>query len=203
MPRPNSPSRTVMAARDHLEAHLGQSLSSYRLPRFANSETDIELHAFPNQPGKGNLSVCSLGLSGLRVAHGKPDLLHQEVVFSLIEDQLSERVLEDCATVLASIAQSEHLQPMHQGEVHRLVRPFGGDGGPSHLMVDVPQYFPREFWSTVSASDRSTSFVWLIPLYASEAAYAQDRGYEAIADVFEKADPDLLDLGRASCVPVD
>ncbi|WP_124441623.1 suppressor of fused domain protein [Streptomyces sp. NL15-2K] len=56
---------------------------------------------------------------------------------------------------------------------------------------------PPEFGSFQDAG-QEISILWLVPVYANEAAYVRRRGQEPLEDRFETRDVNLLDPRRGS-----
>jgi hypothetical protein len=153
-----------------------------------------------DRPGRGNASIVSAGLCELPAVH-RTDGFRQEVIFSALTDQADEMFLEDCGNVIAAIARDEHRLRLRQGEARPVARPiWNSSGGLTHLMADLPQYFPEPVWSVGPGQTPLTALVWLIPLFTSEVRYLEAEGYEALGSLFEAADPDLLDLGRSPVI---
>ncbi len=186
------------AFRRYLSRWLGPAKSSFELAQeyVAGTEQGMSVHL--NVPGRGNTSVVSSGLCDLQLIH-EDELLDQELIFSQRSEQVTERLLEDIANVIAAVCADDHRQRLRQGEVRKITRPLASAVGPTHLMADLPQYLP-EVARSMEVGDRRMTLVWLVPLFSSEADFLTSEGYDRLGELFEREDPDLLDLSRPAVV---
>lgn len=95
-----------------------------------------------------------------------------------------------------------HADPRHRlqlGQVIRIGRPWMGDSTCDHLLVSLPYPFGPTFeWFDLGAA--RARLLWLLPITASEAAFATSHGHEALEQLLETERPDVLQLRRPSAV---
>ncbi|MFC9328781.1 suppressor of fused domain protein [Kitasatospora sp. NPDC057015] len=82
-----------------------------------------------------------------------------------------------------------------RGDVVPLPAPLPG-GTMTSLYAGLPVYFDEDFFSVTVENGSGVAVVWLIPVTADEAAFIQDKGWEAFEDALVRQDPDLLDPDR-------
>ncbi|MFI8350349.1 suppressor of fused domain protein [Streptomyces sp. NPDC085596] len=83
------------------------------------------------------------------------------------------------------------------GSVLALGWPWMEGSEADHLLV-APLYAYPSGYDSFRDGDKEVSILWLIPIYANEAAYVRRRGFEHLEERFEKADVNLLDPRRGS-----
>ncbi len=173
--------------------HLGEPAESWQF----ETATPVQMAAYPQQPFSGALTLCSIGVSDLALAHDTGPL-GQELTFGCLADQFDEEVLRAFQSMLSNIISNGHRAKLRQGEVVSLTGPLVAGRPYQDVLADLPQYFPEPFWSTVKPP--SVAIVWLIPLHPAEAELARDRGYDQLTELLESTDPNLFDLDRPSIV---
>lgn len=191
MPEDRKEAALYADAAKHLDAHLGAAASVLRF----DHPLTIEMRAYTDKPGRGVITLCSVGLSQLQQAHnGLP--LGQEILLGVTSDQFSEGLLKAFASFVSNVVDSQHRSPLRQGEVISVKQPLVAGAPHRDLLVELPVYYPEELWQSPGPSP--ITFVWLVPLLPSEAQLVSERGYNELADRFEQRDPYLFDLERAS-----
>jgi hypothetical protein len=83
------------------------------------------------------------------------------------------------------------------GSVLALGWPWMEGSEADHLLIAPLYAYPSGYDSFLDGK-QEVAILWLIPIYANEAAYVRRRGFEALEDKFERADVNLLDPRRGS-----
>jgi hypothetical protein len=68
-----------------------------------------------------------------------------------------------------------------------------------HGFIVAPVCWQRAF-APYEDAEVHTTWMQVVPITDEEAAFAEDRTGDALEDLFERSQPDLFDLGRASLV---
>jgi hypothetical protein len=90
--------------------------------------------------------------------------------------------------------------PLDLGQTLAIGRPWIDDSAQDHFLVDLPYSFgPKLEWAELPGGD-SVRFLWLVPITPGEAGYARAHGAEALGDLLEQNEADILDPHRAPVV---
>lgn len=182
-----------MNAAEHLEHHLG------RIERVWSSDDcpGVSVCLFRGVPRAGAVTLATLGLSEHVLALNDTRQVRQELLL-MVRDT---HPLDDLRDVLFHIAHEvmERHHALLRGDVIRLGYTLTEDSAARALYASIPVILPDEF-SVLEGSAPATVFVWLVPLLPAEAQLAKELGWNDFEDRLEAADPDLLDLSRASIV---
>jgi hypothetical protein len=116
------------------------------------------------------------------------------LIMSPIDDPIHVETLAMVSNFHADPKYSVHL-----GKIIQIGRSWMDGSVSDHLLVSLPYPFGPEL--EVCRYDRGViRFLWLLPITASEAAFARAHGYEALESRFEDSGIDAIDLHRASVV---
>jgi len=90
--------------------------------------------------------------------------------------------------------------PLDLGQTVAIGRPWITGSPQDHFMVDLPYPFgPKLEWAELPNGE-PVRFLWLVPITASEAEYARTHGADALGDLLEQNQADVLDPQRRSVV---
>jgi len=64
-----------------------------------------------------------------------------------------------------------------------------------HLMFVTPFLWDEEL-SAIEYESKTVAWLLAIPISETERVYAEEKGYEALEDLFEKKQIDIFDLDR-------
>lgn len=148
-------------------------------------------------------------IPGFRVRCIQPtDASEPWVYVSMGASVVSERGHE--FAVLSPIAYPRHVETVtmvadwqasghkaHVGSLLNIGWPWMEGSEAHQLLVSDLYAYPPEF-GTFQDAGQEISILWLVPVYANEAAYARRRGQESLEDRFESKDVNLLDPRRGS-----
>ncbi|MEM7478604.1 MAG: suppressor of fused domain protein [Planctomycetota bacterium] len=89
-------------------------------------------------------------------------------------------------------------QPFDLGSLINFGRPWAKDSSCDHFLVSLPYPLgPKLEWLHDEQMPKSNvRFLWLMPIYANEAAFARTKGAEALEDLFEEHEIDAIDPRR-------
>jgi hypothetical protein len=106
------------------------------------------------------------------------------------------------AAKLAAMVANLHADPrypMSLGQVLEIGHPWLPGARADHLLVALPTVFDPELeW--LSDRERTSRFIWLVPITRREADFAKQRGLEALQSRLGAAQADLTDPARESVV---
>lgn len=180
----------------HVEAILGRAASGSVITDGAHDEKYFVTH-FAGTPATGATTFMTLGLS--EHALSQPEgTVRQELVLA----HYDRFEAMDSAKLLASVASDclgEHAALL-RGELLGPSGPLGSGTKMETLYCSAPTYFPEELAVFEEAGYEPTVFVWLIPVWESEASYVRTYGHERFEELLVAHDPDLLDLARSPIV---
>lgn len=101
-----------------------------------------------------------------------------------------------------TMAANFHADPRYRlycGKILDIGRPWLEGASCDHLLVSLPYLIGPQF-EYLRLSEMTIRFLWLLPITASEAAYARAHGVDALEDAFERSGFDTLDPNRRSVV---
>lgn len=183
---------------DHLERFCGPL--QYGVSREVNGE-QLPFHVVRlESSGSSGIQVLStLGLSNYALesrVSGKT-ILHELIVVLRIDQPLKSlpAVLVDIG-IEAIEAGVAYLR----GDVIGPRGPLAEGSELTALYAAIPSCFPDEFHSFVREDGATVVFVWLVPISTEEARIAAEQGWEALEALFERSDPNVLDLERKSMI---
>ena len=116
------------------------------------------------------------------------------VLFTPAADAVIVEMLAALATVNADAPQG-----LGVGSIIALGRSWIASSWARHLLVLPPYPFGPGF-ELVDGEQGRTVVLWLVPIFAAEAQYAREHGYEALEQLIERSEANVADPARASVV---
>jgi hypothetical protein len=101
--------------------------------------------------------------------------------------------------LLAMVVYFHGVQELSLGDIVSVGEPWLPGSTCGHLLVSNPYLLADELW-TLPLPGRTVNFRWVIPITATERAYATERGLDALEERFEQAGLEYWDPHRASVV---
>ncbi len=182
----------------HCEDHLGPIVGGWTVDA-SGRKLPFQVVLFEGGPIEGSGVLCTLGLSKfpLRVGEAQPRRLRQELLVMFRRS--------DGARNLPGILQDLGMEALERDIAYALGDVVGPRGElragvtVSAFYTALPVYLPDSF-QVCRLLPEPIVFAWLVPITEAEAAFARASGRDAMEDLLESADPDLLDFARASVV---
>ena len=119
-----------------------------------------------------------------------------------LEFLLCTAAQEPLAAKLVAMLANLHADPrypMSLGQVVEIGHPWLPGASADHLMVSLPSFFEPELeW--LSDRERTTRFIWLVPITRAEAEFAKQRGLDALQSRLGAAEADVTARVRPSVV---
>jgi hypothetical protein len=183
---------------EHLESHLGAVLHDWaEIPDLLGMGVRIRQH--DSAPHGVALTLATLGLSRhvLRCANSG-ETVHQELVF------FASRPAEpfNLPAVLAQIVNLTitRKRAISRGDIVGAAGELLKNSKMEAFCAVAPILLPSELAVTEDDNDGGTAFVWLLPITASEAAWAREHGWQAFEEELDRQVPDKLDWYRGEMV---
>lgn len=147
----------------------------------------------PGSPVQDATTWVTLGLSDCHrhFPSGKPT--RQELVFACYANEDLSNVEGLIAAVALEGVNEE--RALGRGRVLGPAGPILKGTDMEALYASLPAYFSTAF-GDCSTTAGKVHFMWLVPVYRSEAEFVLRAGWELFEGLLEKQDPDLLDLSR-------
>lgn len=101
--------------------------------------------------------------------------------------------------LLAMVVYFHGVQELSVGDIVSVGEPWLPGSTCGHLLVSNPYLLADELWR-LPLPGRTVHFRWVIPITATERAYATERGLDALEQRFEEAGLEYWDPHRASVV---
>lgn len=101
--------------------------------------------------------------------------------------------------LLAMVVYFHGVQALSVGDIVSVGEPWLPGSSCGHLLVSNPYLLADELWR-LPLPGRTVHFRWVIPITATERAYATERGLDALEQRFEEAGLEYWDPHRASVV---
>jgi hypothetical protein len=144
----------------------------------------------PRSPGEPYVYVTYGCFASKPIEH----IRHEFFIISPRRDESHVQTL----TMLANF----HADARYRLDVGRVVGigdPWMEQSSCDHLLVSLPYpYGPKLEW--LRLKNICVRFLWLMPITAMEAAYAELNGVQALEERFDKARPDYLNPNRPSVI---
>jgi hypothetical protein len=99
---------------------------------------------------------------------------------------------------LASYAEAKHTF-LHWFHLLPLGRRLREDASVTHVLLTVPPISDAGF-STVQLEGKRIDILWVVPITESEWSFARRQGIDALEELLERTNANVLDLRRASTV---
>jgi hypothetical protein len=151
----------------------------------------------PDCPDAGLTSWSTVAASffdtGYRTARGTPMTVEFVGCAGSSWDRFGT-ALAFCAFVVADGGPSRYGSVVRGAFSHA-----GPDVTTPHGFIVAPFCWQRAF-APYEDAEVHTTWMQVVPITDEEAAFAEDRTGDALEDLFERSQPDLFDLGRASLV---
>jgi len=179
---------------EHLERFFPERAHAVIAPVRADVEERLPgfrvLRVAPDEPGKPWVyATCGAGQAA---ADGEAGA--EYVLLTPAADAAIVEMLAALATVNADAPQG-----LGVGSIIALGRSWIASSWARHLLVLPPYPFGPGF-ELVEGSERRTVVLWLVPIFAAEAQYAREHGYEALEQLIERGEANVADPARASVV---
>lgn len=178
----------------HAEKYLGQITQGWKDEK---SVPGLQIVAFADVPEPGTNTFLSLGLSNHLLKLKDSRQIRQELMISMDVSSSPEihvsLLFSLCEAILA-----RH-QGLLRGEVIPLAKQLATKLGLDSVYCAIPVLLDPKF---ATYQDEATTIVtvWIIPIYASEAAFVSAHGWEAFEDLMEEKVPDLHSPTRAPLI---
>jgi hypothetical protein len=162
----------------------------WTLPESSNG---VQVVRFRGRPVATASTCVTIGLSRhiLQMPGGRE--VRQELAFTAYDHFNAEGIASFLLTF------SDHIVKKHaallRGQVVGPSDPIISGISLNAVYVAIPVLFDDSF-ATFDNTSPPTVFVWALPLHTSEANYVRYNGWNALEDLLEEKDPDLLDLNR-------
>ena len=101
--------------------------------------------------------------------------------------------------LLAMVVYFHGVQALSVGDIVSVGEPWLPGSTCGHLLVSNPYLLADELWK-LPLPGRTVHFRWVIPITATERAYATERGLDALEQRFEEAGLEYWDPHRSSVV---
>lgn len=188
--------RSARKVEAHLHAHLGVPQERFELgnsnPASAISTLTVDCFLEAKAPGRSVLAT--VGAYRHRMSDGR----RIEALMMLNASTPDRAVLEGVRDLLASfvlIPESQR-RSLRYGDVIRAPALLRAAGSGMHALVALPPMaFPPSF-RCVPLIEGNVEWLWLVPLYKSEADLALRDGAGELVLRLAKSGIDLTDLGR-------
>jgi hypothetical protein len=187
----------AMSFADHLESFFPERSHAVIAP--VRSEVEERLPGFrvlrvaPDEAGKPWIyATCGAAQAAADGADGADGA--EYVLLTPAADAVIVEMLAALAMVNADAPQG-----LGVGSIIALGKPWIASSWARHLFVLPPYPFGPGF-ELVEADGRRTVVLWLVPIFAAEAQYAREHGYEALEQLIERSEANVADPARASVV---
>jgi hypothetical protein len=183
-----------MSFPEHLERFFPERSHAVIAPVRAGVEERLPgfrvLRVAPDEPGKPWVyATC-----GAAQAAADGEAGAEYVLLTPAADAAVVEMLAALATVNADAPQG-----LGVGSIIALGRSWIASSWARHLLVLPPYPFGPGF-ELLEGDERRTVVLWLVPIFAAEAQYAREHGYEALEQLVERSEANVADPARASVV---
>lgn len=179
---------------DHVEHYLGPIVQAWQ----KNADGDhlpfmVCEFTPPTFPNTRAFTTLGLSQHPLTLANTGRKSRLEFLVFTNFNDNTGSYV----PAILQQIANEFHLsgQAPLRGSVLGPRGRIVPETGMEAFYCAIPVYLPDDF-ATYRLGEESSTFIWLLPIYASEAKYVQEHGWENFEELLLSTDPDLIDWNR-------
>lgn len=179
---------------DHVEHYLGQMDHGWKP---TGSPEGVSVSRFCDQPVEGMSTFVTFGLSSHRLSMSDKREVRQELISTNIKSVSSDGPVSFLLNVADSILFNH--EALLRGQVIEPGRSIFTDSPMNAVYVSIPVLFDEGLY-TFKETSPPTVLAWLIPIYANEAKYIKEHGWDNFEDILERKDPDLWDLERPPVV---
>lgn len=185
-----SPDHKVIASRVAAAFGGDRSIAAYG---DATGTSTLDVLSAAGRPEQGLTSFCTIGLSDTPVpGHVDPPLGVEIIGVSNVD-------------AFATVVATAGFLVVHGGWRAEPGTVFPGvvsehveDVTTPHLILVAP--FLWEGLGSLVLSGKTVAWLMVVPITDSERAYRDQHGADALEDLFENTDPDIIDLWRSSVV---
>lgn len=117
--------------------------------------------------------------------------------FFILSPSESPRHVETLAMAASFHADARHR--LSVGQTVNIGRPWMEGSAADHLLVSLPYPYGPDL-EHCEASGRHVQILWLVPITEAEAKYVRDRGLEALEQLLERNNVDVIAPKRRSLV---
>ncbi|WP_321880465.1 suppressor of fused domain protein [Paraburkholderia bannensis] len=178
---------------EHLENNLGPIAEGWK-DHSAVGDV-LQVVRFADQPFKGGATLSTIGLSEYKVFLPNGKHCRQEFIFAAWDSYPAAQIASFLLTFAAYVRDQK--RPLLRGDVVGPSVPLIPGAGANSVYATGPVIFP-ETLARYDSDAIPTTIVWLVPLMHEECLFVKERGWNRFEDALEAANPDLLDLNRAS-----
>lgn len=168
-----------------------------RMSRFYddNKENIIDIVIMDNKPELHETTFATIGLCNYDIGYSVDGIpLRVEFIGACIDEyNLLGNIVSTCAFNIINSGYS-----CSPGMIYPdVVRMYYPELNMKHVMFVSP-FLWDENLTSLDFEDKHVSWLQAIPISDAEYAYAEQNGSEALENLFEQSDVDILDLNRAS-----
>lgn len=170
-----------------------------RMSRFYddNKENSIDIVVMDNKPELYETTFATIGLCNYDIGYSVDGIpLRVEFIGACIDEyNLFGNIISTCAFNIINSSYS-----CSPGTVYPdVVRMYYPELNMKHVMFVSPFLWDESFTS-LDFEDKHVSWLQAIPISDAEYAYVEQNGSEALENLFEQSDVDILDLNRTSAL---
>ncbi|MED4351065.1 suppressor of fused domain protein [Schinkia azotoformans] len=170
-----------------------------RMSRFYddNKESIIDIVIMDNKPNEYETTFATIGLSNYDIGYSVKDKpLRVEFIGACIDEyKLFGNVLSTCAFNIINSGYS-----CSPGMIYPdVVKMYYPEFNMKHIMFVSP-FLWAENLTPFDFEDKHVSWLQAMPISEAEYNYAEQNGSEALENLFEESEVDILDLNRSSII---
>jgi hypothetical protein len=185
---------TIPPVFGHVEAHLGLIDPSAGYWRFPLGGYWLQVAAFRDQPRRGAVTLCSLGLWHHELGSPAGRVRHELVLAYADRSGAGARLA--CLFPCVGEAVLANREAPAPGQVFGPLGPVIAEVSPLEWLLCLPpRPFPRSF-AVCEGTEPVTQFTWLVPISAAEAGEVREGHLASVERRWETEGADLLDWHR-------
>jgi hypothetical protein len=177
---------------EHLESYLGAIRGGLAEK---GGTSGVQVLYFEEHPNSRDIIFTTLGLSNHVLALRGDRNVRQELVYCTDHTSEYDRIASNLLSVAEAMI-SDH-RALLRGSVIPICKGLPGASGFTHFYCAIPVFLPDGF-ETNTSTDPPTVFVWLAPLFKSEAEFVATNGWDEFEDLLERSGLDLCSVHRHS-----
>lgn len=155
--------------------------------------SSVDLLSTLNMPYDGITSYSTIGLSDYSIGYSvdeKP-LMLEIVGANATEYDLFPNILGTCAFYVINSKVS-----IYPGKIlQRIIKMYYSDSEMEHVLLTTPFLWDLK---TLEFQNKTVTWLLAVPISEEEFLYAEQKGTEALEELFEKKDIDIFDINRRS-----